>query len=164
MWFWGMVEAVHFSLSMFCGWLAEAVKPAAATFWDLRSVVRTPFHGVLPIHLPHSSALQNRPVPRRAAQQSRRPALMVAVRLCRRVEINDYTGSVLRSFALDECEGAPHDARIVRRASLLAALRSAVPEHLIHYGVTIADVHTHEHGARVARLEPGSCLSANFCV
>ena len=64
------------------------------------------------------------------------------------MEINDWDGSVLRSFALDECEHAPHDARIVRRATLLAALRSAVPEHLIHYGVHIADVHAQPQGKK----------------
>lgn len=68
-------------------------------------------------------------------------------KLCR-VEIVDWAGQVLRSFGLNECEGAPHDARIVRRSSLVAALRSAIPPHLIRYGVSVADVHAHEQGVR----------------
>ncbi|EIE23272.1 FAD/NAD(P)-binding domain-containing protein, partial [Coccomyxa subellipsoidea C-169] len=56
---------------------------------------------------------------------------------------------LVRSFGLDECEGSPHDARIVRRNSLLAALRTAVPDGATHYGVTIADVHATETGAEV---------------
>ncbi len=63
-----------------------------------------------------------------------------------RVEIVDWDGQVLRSFGLSECEGAPHDARIVRRSSLVGALRSAIPPHLIRYGVSVANVHTHEQG------------------
>ena len=64
-----------------------------------------------------------------------------------RVEIVDWDGQVLRSFGLNECEGAPHDARIVRRSSLVGALRSAIPAHLIRYGVSVANVHAHEQGA-----------------
>ncbi len=63
-----------------------------------------------------------------------------------RVEIVNWDGQVLRSFGLDECEGSPHDARIVRRNSLLAALRTAVPDGATHYGVTIADVHATDTG------------------
>ena len=63
-----------------------------------------------------------------------------------RVEIVDWDGQVLRSFGLDECEGAPHDARIVRRSSLVGALRSAIPPCCIRYGVSVTDVHTHEQG------------------
>lgn len=62
------------------------------------------------------------------------------------MEIVDWDGQVLRSFGLDECEGAPHDARIVRRSTLVGALRSAIPPHLIRYGVSVADVHRHEQG------------------
>ena len=36
-----------------------------------------------------------------------------------RVEIVDWDGPVLRSFGLEECAGAPHDARIVRRSALV---------------------------------------------
>lgn len=65
-----------------------------------------------------------------------------------RVEIVNWDGQVLRSFELDECEGSPHDARIVRRNSLLAALRTAVPDSTTHYGVNIADVHATDDGVR----------------
>lgn len=58
----------------------------------------------------------------------------------------NWDGQVLRSFGLDECEGSPHDARIVRRNSLLAALRTAVPDNTTHYGVSIVDVHATEDG------------------
>ena len=63
-----------------------------------------------------------------------------------RVEIVDWDGALLRSFGLEECEGAPHDARIVRRSALVGALRSAIPPGLICYGVSVADVHAHEQG------------------
>lgn len=69
-----------------------------------------------------------------------------------RVEIVDWDGQVLRSFGLDECEGAPHDARIVRRSTLVGALRSAIPPHLIRYGVSVADVHMHEQGKQFLHL------------
>ena len=67
----------------------------------------------------------------------------------------DWDGQVLRSFGLDECAGAPHDARIVRRSSLVGALRSAIPPHCIRYGVSVADVHTHEQG-KSALMATGS--------
>ena len=60
----------------------------------------------------------------------------------------NWDGQVLRSFGLDECEGSPHDARIVRRNSLLAALRTAVPDNTTHYGVSIVDVHATEDGKK----------------
>jgi hypothetical protein len=63
-----------------------------------------------------------------------------------RVEIVNWDGQVLRSFGLDECEGSPHDARIVRRNSLLAALRTVVPDNTTHYGVSIVDMHATEDG------------------
>ena len=62
------------------------------------------------------------------------------------MEIVDWDGQVLRSFGLDECEGAPHDARIVRRSTLVGALRSAIPPLLIRYGVSVAAVHRQEQG------------------
>ena len=94
--------------------------------------------------------------------------LFFSVRVCRgaggeaehnvcRVEIVDWDGQVLRSFGLNECEGAPHDARIVRRSSLVGALRSAIPPHLIRYGVSVADVHTHEQGIGLSCSAAGSC-------
>ncbi|BDA50264.1 Monooxygenase 2 [Coccomyxa sp. Obi] len=69
--------------------------------------------------------------------------------LVQRVEIVNWDGQLLRSFGLDECKGAPHDARIVRRNSLLNALRTAVPDHLVHYGVSVASVQPTDNGAEV---------------
>ncbi|CAL8465231.1 g4766 [Coccomyxa elongata] len=83
--------------------------------------------------------------------------------LVHRVEIVNWDGEVLRSFGLDECEGAPHDARIVRRNSLLNALRTAVPDHLVHYGVSIAAVHETESGA-VVELSSGERLPCKAVV
>ena len=71
-----------------------------------------------------------------------------------RVEIVNWDGQVLRSFGLDECEGSPHDARIVRRNSLLAALRTAVSDKAIHYGVSIADVHATDEGGTYTAFLP----------
>ncbi|BDA50263.1 FAD-dependent urate hydroxylase [Coccomyxa sp. Obi] len=83
--------------------------------------------------------------------------------LLHRVEIVNWDGEILRSFGLDECEGAPHDARIVRRNSLLNALRTAVPDHLVHYGVSIAAVHETESGA-VVELSNGERLPCKAVV
>ncbi|CAK0786834.1 hypothetical protein CVIRNUC_010048 [Coccomyxa viridis] len=69
--------------------------------------------------------------------------------LVHRVEIVDWDGALLRAFGLEECEGAPHDARIVRRSALVGALRSAIPPRLVCYGVSVANVHAHEQGAEV---------------
>jgi hypothetical protein len=71
-----------------------------------------------------------------------------------RVEIVNWDGQVLRSFGLHECEGSPHDARIVRRNSLLAALRTAVPDSITHYGVNIANMHATDDGVRCQTLCP----------
>ena len=65
----------------------------------------------------------------------------------------DSDGQVLRSFGLSECEGAPHDARIVRRSSLVGALRSAIPPRLIRYGVSVADVHAHAQGVHASLFD-----------
>ena len=90
--------------------------------------------------------------------------LLVLTLHARRVEIVDWDGQVLRSFGLDECEGAPHDARIVRRSSLVGALRSAIPAHLIRYGVSVADVHTHEQGTLVCPAILVGCCCPGTCV
>ncbi len=71
-----------------------------------------------------------------------------------RVEIVDWDGALLRAFGLEECEGAPHDARIVRRSALVGALRSAIPPRLVCYGVSVADVHAHEQGLPSAQGMP----------
>lgn len=57
-----------------------------------------------------------------------------------RVVIATHKGRTLTAFGLDECPGGPHEARIVRRAALLDALRSAVPEQAIRYGASVAAV------------------------
>ena len=79
-----------------------------------------------------------------------------------RVEIVDWDGQVLRTFELDECEGAPHDARIVRRSTLVGALRSAIPPHLIRYGVSVADVHMHEQGRHFLIFSGSSLMSSHL--
>lgn len=71
-----------------------------------------------------------------------------------RVEIVDWDGALLRAFGLEECEGAPHDARIVRRSALVGALRSAIPPRLVCYGVSVANVHAHEQGLPSAQGMP----------
>ncbi|CAL8465230.1 g4765 [Coccomyxa elongata] len=83
--------------------------------------------------------------------------------LVERVEIVNWDGQLLRSFGLDECKGAPHDARIVRRNSLLNALRTAVPDHLVHYGVSIASVRPTDNGAEV-ELSSGEWLQCKAVI
>ena len=68
---------------------------------------------------------------------------------------------MLRSFGLEECEGAPHDARIVRRSALVGALRSAIPPELISYGISVADVHAHEQGPPSAHGAHPPCTMAS---
>jgi 2-polyprenyl-6-methoxyphenol hydroxylase-like FAD-dependent oxidoreductase len=65
----------------------------------------------------------------------------------RRVEICSYTGAPIRGFSLDVCPGGPHEARIVRRAALLGALRGAVPEQAIRYGCGVEAVRATPDGA-----------------
>lgn len=76
--------------------------------------------------------------------------------LCR-VEIASAEGRVLRSFGLDECPGAPHEARIVRRAALTAALRSVLPEEAVRYGCSVADVRATEQGVPCPSVRYISC-------
>ena len=64
----------------------------------------------------------------------------------RRVVIATHKGKLLTSFGLDECPGGPHEARIVRRAALLGALRGAVPEQAIRYGASVAAVRATAQG------------------
>ena len=67
-----------------------------------------------------------------------------------RVEIATHKGEVLTAFGLDECPGGPHEARIVRRAALLDALRSALPPHAIRYGASVSAVRTTAQGVYAA--------------
>ena len=60
--------------------------------------------------------------------------------------IATHKGKLLTSFGLDECPGGPHEARIVRRAALLGALRGAVPEQAIRYGASVAAVRATAQG------------------
>eukprot|EP00884_Botryococcus_braunii_P016479 jgi/Botrbrau1/3514/Bobra.341_2s0042.2 len=66
-----------------------------------------------------------------------------------RVEICVSSGAVLRSFGLDECPGAPHDARIVRRNAILRAIEAKIPQHCIKYGVKVSSVCSTPEGALV---------------
>lgn len=63
-----------------------------------------------------------------------------------RVELWASSGEQLKTFALDECEGAPHEFRGVTRGELLAALRSAVPAESIMYDCPVNVVHALEEG------------------
>ncbi|KAK9815532.1 hypothetical protein WJX72_005250 [[Myrmecia] bisecta] len=74
--------------------------------------------------------------------------------LLERVELATKDGQTLRSFGLDECDGAPHEFRGMRRADLLRALESNLPEHVVHYGCPIARVSADLNGA-VVDLEDG---------
>nr|ART29443.1 chloroplast zeaxanthin epoxidase 2 [Lobosphaera incisa] len=74
--------------------------------------------------------------------------------LLERVELATKDGRVLRSFGLDECEGAPHEFRGMRRSDLLKALASNLPLARLHYGCAIARVSSDLNGAVVV-LEDG---------
>ncbi|KAK9809571.1 hypothetical protein WJX73_002978 [Symbiochloris irregularis] len=83
--------------------------------------------------------------------------------LLERVELWSSSGEQLRTFALDECEGAPHEFRGVARGELLAALRSAVPAEKIIYDCPVNVVHALEEGMQVT-LEDGSDFQARIVV
>lgn len=63
-----------------------------------------------------------------------------------RVELCSADGGTLKAFSLDECQGAPHEFRGVKRATLLEALQSIVPESCIEYGAAIHSVETDQNG------------------
>ena len=63
-----------------------------------------------------------------------------------RVELCSADGETLKAFGLDECDGAPHEFRGVKRATLLEALQSIVPESCIEYGAAIHSVETDQNG------------------
>ena len=64
----------------------------------------------------------------------------------RRVQLCSPNGNVLRSFHLDECEGAPHEFRGVLRSGLLEALQSSLPSGTVQYACPIASVKEDEQG------------------
>lgn len=68
------------------------------------------------------------------------------VEVCSRVELCSNDGKTLKSFSLDECDGAPHEFRGVKRSTLLEALQSAVPDDCIEYGAAIHSVETDQNG------------------
>lgn len=63
-----------------------------------------------------------------------------------RVELCSADGETLKAFGLDECEGAPHEFRGVKRSTLLEALQSIVPDSCIEYGAAIHSVDTDQNG------------------
>lgn len=69
----------------------------------------------------------------------------VAYHLCR-VELCTDDGTTLKAFSLDECQGAPHEFRGVKRSTLLEALQSSVPESCIEYNAAIHSVETDQNG------------------
>ncbi len=68
--------------------------------------------------------------------------------MVRRVELCSDDGKILKAFSLDECEGAPHEFRGVKRSTLLEALQSIVPESCIEYNSGIHSVETDQNGTR----------------
>ena len=71
---------------------------------------------------------------------------MNSIVLSCRVELCSNDGSTLKAFSLDECEGAPHEFRGVKRDTLLEALQSIVPESCIEYGAAIHSVQIEHNG------------------
>lgn len=63
-----------------------------------------------------------------------------------RVELCTDDGNTLKAFSLDECQGAPHEFRGVKRSTLLEALQSIVPESCIEYNAAIHSVETDQNG------------------
>lgn len=63
-----------------------------------------------------------------------------------RVELCSSSGSLLKGFGLEECEGAPHEFRGVKRSTLLEALQRVVPSECIQYGAAIHSVETDQNG------------------
>ncbi|DBA74801.1 TPA: hypothetical protein ACH3X2_009322 [Trebouxia sp. C0005] len=82
--------------------------------------------------------------------------------LISRVELCTDDGNTLKAFSLDECQGAPHEFRGVKRSTLLEALQSIVPESCIEYNAAIHSVETDQNGA-IVHLENGKKLRAR-CV
>ena len=66
-----------------------------------------------------------------------------------RVELCTADGGTLKAFSLDECRGAPHEFRGVKRSTLLEALQSIVPESCIEYGAAIHSVETDQNGKQL---------------
>lgn len=66
--------------------------------------------------------------------------------LCCRVELCSSSGDVLKNFGLDECEGAPHEFRGVKRSTLLEALQKVVPSECVQYNAPIHSVEADQNG------------------
>ena len=79
-----------------------------------------------------------------------------------RVELCTDDGSTLKAFSLDECQGAPHEFRGVKRSTLLEALQSIVPESCIEYNAAIHSVETDQNGKTWRSAAAIGCLSACF--
>ncbi len=79
-----------------------------------------------------------------------------------RVELCTDDGSTLKAFSLDECQGAPHEFRGVKRSALLEALQSIVPESCIEYNAAIHSVETDQNGKTWRSAAAIGFLSACF--
>ncbi|DBA84691.1 TPA: hypothetical protein ACH3X1_005947 [Trebouxia sp. C0004] len=83
--------------------------------------------------------------------------------LISRVELCTDDAFTLKAFSLDECQGAPHEFRGVKRSTLLEALQSIVPESCIEYNAAIHSVETDQNGA-IVLLESGKKLRARCLI
>jgi len=79
-----------------------------------------------------------------------------------RVELCTDDGTSLKAFSLDECQGAPHEFRGVKRSTLLEALQSIVPESCIEYNAAIHSVETDQNGKAWSAAAAVCFLSACF--
>ena len=68
------------------------------------------------------------------------------------MELCSNDGETLKAFSLDECDGAPHEFRGVKRSTLLEALQSKVPDDCIEYGAAIHAVETDQNGTYLPML------------
>lgn len=72
------------------------------------------------------------------------------------MELCTDTGSTLKAFSLDECDGAPHEFRGVKRSTLLEALQSIVPDSCIEYNAAVHAVETDQNGEADASTQGAS--------
>lgn len=68
----------------------------------------------------------------------------------------------MKNFGLDECDGAPHEFRGVKRSTLLEALQKVVPSECVQYSASIHTVETDQNGTLPAcnnMQSHGSCTT-----
>lgn len=92
-----------------------------------------------------------------AAAAAANTPMAAGLRACvLRIELCSSSGQQLRSFGLDECNGAPHEFRGVDRSALLQALRDKLPEGTVQYDSPVSGVSFAEDGALAT-----ACLSVS---